>query len=172
MMNGADFNAVKKTARQGGGARPGKGEAAKLPERSILPLCRLIYLEFTIRSQKWGLPTNVAITLMSIYLHPEIFEPATIAENTLFPRQTMTFILDTFEKKSLAVRKPHPNDRRRKIVQLTPKGKALAAAMFKDFLFFEQKALQSIADSELNALKASLTCYADALSSQNAGSKT
>ena len=140
-----------------------------LPERSILPLCRLIYLEFTIRSQKWGLPTNVGITLMSLYLHPAVDEPTTIAKNTLFSRQTMTFILDTFEKKALAVRNPHPKDRRRKIVQLTSKGKTLAAAMLNDFLDFEKRALQSISDREMYALKASLTRYADALAIQNTG---
>ena len=172
MRKGMDFHAMKKTARIESGTGQDKAETLKLPERSILPLCRLIYLEFTIRSQKWGLPTNVSITLMSLYLHPEIFGPATMAKNALFPRQTMTFILDTFEKKALAVRKPHPNDRRRKIVQLTPKGRKLAAAMFKDFLNFEQKALQPIADSELNTLKASLTRYAHALASQNTGGQT
>ena len=147
-------------------------DVAKLAERSMLPICRRIYLEFAIRGQKWDLPINVCITLMYLHLHPDIFEPAAMAQNVLFPRQTMTFILDTVEQQGLAVRKPHPNDRRRKIVQLTPKGRKLAAAMFKDFLNFEQKALQPIADSELNTLKASLTRYAHALASQNTGGQT
>ena len=147
-------------------------DVAKLAERSMLPICRRIYLEFAIRGQKWDLPINVCITLMYLHLHPDIFEPAAMAQNVLFPRQTMTFILDTVEKQGLAVRKPHPNDRRRKIIQLTPKGRKLATAMIKDFLYFEGKALRAITGSEHNALKASLNRYADALASQNTGGQT
>jgi DNA-binding MarR family transcriptional regulator len=141
----------------------------KLAARSMIPICRRIYLEFAIHGQKWDLPINVCITLMHLYLHPEIVEPAIMAQNALFPRQTMTFILDTIEQQGLAVRKPHPGDRRRKIIQLTPKGRKLATAMIKDFLHFEGKALQHIPGNEMNALKASLTRYADALASQNTG---
>ena len=144
----------------------------KLAARSMIPICRRIYLEFAIRGQKWDLPTNVCITLMYLHLHPEIFEPATMAKNALFPRQTMTFILDTVEKQGLAVRKPHPNDRRRKIIRLTPKGRKLATAMINDFLYFEGKALRAITGSELSALKASLNRYTDALASQNEGVHT
>lgn len=147
-------------------------DVAKLAERSMLPICRRIYLEFAIRGQKWDLPINVCITLMYLHLHPDIFEPAAMAQNVLFPRQTMTFILDTVEQQGLAVRKPHPNDRRRKIIQLTPKGRKLATAMINDFLYFEGKALRAITGSEHNALKASLNRYADALASQNTGGQT
>lgn len=166
MRYGADHGAVNITVKKGNGA--GRSRAvARLSERSMIPICRRIYLEFAIRGQKWDLPINVCITLMYLHLHPEIFEPATMAKNALFPRQTMTFILDTVEKQGLAVRKPHPNDRRRKIIQLTPKGRKLATAMINDFLYFEGKALRAITGSEQNALKASLNRYADALASQN-----
>ena len=147
-------------------------DVAKLAERSMLPICRRIYLEFAIRGQKLDLPINVCITLMYLHLHPDIFEPAAMAQNVLFPRQTMTFILDTVEQQGLAVHKPHPNDRRRKIIQLTPKGRKLATAMIKDFLYFEGKALRAITGSEHNALKASLNRYADALASQHTGGQT
>ncbi len=168
MRYGADHGVVNITVKKGSGAGHSRA-VARLFERSMIPICRRIYLEFAIRGQKWDLPINVCITLMHLHLHPEIFEPATMAKNALFPRQTMTFILDTVEKQDLAVRKPHPNDRRRKIIQLTPKGRKLATAMINDFLYFEGKALRAIAGSEQNALKASLNRYADALASQNEG---
>lgn len=167
MRTGTDFLEVKKIARQWGNTGQSKLEEVELPERSILPVCRRIYLEFVIHSQKWGFPTNAGIALIYLHLHPDDLEPAAIAQNALFPRQTMTFILDSFEKKGLAVRKPHPRDRRRKIIQLSPGGKQLAAAMFKDYLDFEQKALRSFADKELHTLKTSLSRYADALARQN-----
>ena len=59
-----------------------------------------------------------------------------MATANYFPRQTVTFILDTLEKNGLAVRKPHPNDRRRKRVQLTPKGKQLAGSPWAAVTFF------------------------------------
>ena len=79
----------------------------------------------------------------------------------------MTFILDALEKKHLAIRKPHPIDRRRKVVHLTPKGKILANAMLKSLLQFETKALQAIEGTDLNALQALLNRYANALTHQN-----
>jgi DNA-binding MarR family transcriptional regulator len=147
-------------------------DAVTFSEHSMIPICRRIYLEFTLRLHKWGLPPNVCITLIHLYLQPEIFEPAALAENTLFPRQTMTFILDVIEKKNLAVRMRHPSDRRRKTIQLTAKGRKLTAVMLKDFVQFEEKALQSVTPRELNAQKAFLNRYADALAGQNAGDRS
>ena len=172
MRTGTEFLEVKKITRQWRNAGQSKLEEVELPDRSILPICRRIYLEFVIHSQKWGFPTNAGIALMYLHLHPDDLEPAAIAQNALFPRQTMTFILDTVEKQGLAVRKPHPNDRRRKIIRLTPKGRKLATAMINDFLYFEGKALRAITGSELSALKASLNRYTDALASQNEGVHT
>ena len=140
---------------------------AGLPATSILPLWRRIHQEFMLRSQLYGLPANVCMVLMHLHLHPEDSEPAAMAAANQFPRQTVTFLLDTLEKKGLAVRKPHPNDRRRKRVQLTPKGQRLAESMFQDVVRFESAALRKIEDVDLPRLQSFLTRYADALAAQN-----
>ena len=88
----------------------------QVPATSMLPLWRRVHQELMIRGQKWGLPTNVAMVLVHLHLHPEDSEPAAVAAANYFPRQTITFILDQLEREGLAVRKPHPNDRRRKLV--------------------------------------------------------
>ena len=138
-----------------------------MPATSMLPHWRRIHQELMIRAQKWNLPPNVCMVLMHLHLHPEDSEPATMAAANHFPRQTVTFLLDTLEKRGLAVRKPHPNDRRRKRVQLTAKGLRLAETMFQDVVCFESSALRKIEDVDLPRLQSFLTRYADALAAQN-----
>ena len=138
-----------------------------LPVSSMLPLWRRVHQEFMLRSQKWDLPTNASMVLVHLHLHPEDSEPATVAASNYFPRQTVTFILDLLEKKGLAVRRPHPKDRRRKLVQLTLKGKKKADAMFQDMVRFESAALKTIADVNIPHLQSFLANYANALAAQN-----
>ena len=138
-----------------------------LPATSILPLWRRIHQEFMFRSQLYHLPANSCMVLVHLHLHPEDSEPAAMAAANYFPRQTVTFILDTLEKKGLAVRKPHPKDRRRKLVQLTSKGRQLANQMFRDIVNFESSALAKIEDVDIPRLQSFLTRYADALAAQN-----
>ena len=141
--------------------------SGQLPATSILPLWRRIHQEFMIRSQLYQLPANVCMVLMHLHLHPEDSEPAAMAAANHFPRQTVTFILDTLENQGLAIRKPHPNDRRRKRVLLTAKGRHLAETMFHDVVRFESSALRKIEDVDISRLQTFLARYADALAAQN-----
>ena len=139
----------------------------RVPPGSMLPLWRRIHEELMIRSQQWNLPTNAAMILAHLHLHPDESEPAAMAAANHFPRQTITFLLDLLERKGLAVRKPHPNDRRRKRVALTPKGRQQAEAMIRDMIRFESEALARIEGVDLPRLQDFLTRYADALAAQN-----
>ena len=139
----------------------------EVPATSMLPLWRRVHQELMIRGQKWKLPINVSMVLVHLHLHPEDSEPAAIAAANYFPRQTITFILDVLEREGLAVRQPHPNDRRRKLVALTPQGKKRAEEMVKDMVRFESAALRTIEDVDLPRLQSFLTRYADALAAQN-----
>ncbi len=139
----------------------------QVPATSMLPLWRRIHQELMIRGQKWQLPANVAMVLVHLHHHPEDSEPAAMAAANYFPRQTITFILDQLERAGLAVRHPHPNDRRRKLVALTSKGKKKAEEMVRGMIAFESAALRTIADVDLPRLQSFLTRYADALAAQN-----
>ena len=57
----------------------------------------------------------------------------------------------------------HNKQFRRKLVQLTPKGKQLANRMFRDIVNFESEALKKIEDVDIHRLQSFLTRYADAL---------
>ncbi|MGD9613266.1 MAG: MarR family winged helix-turn-helix transcriptional regulator [Kiritimatiellia bacterium] len=139
----------------------------QMPATSMLPLWRRVHQELMIRGQQWNLPANVAMVLVHLHLHPEDSEPAAMAAANYFPRQTITFILDVLEREGLAARQPHPNDRRRKLVQLTSKGKKKAEDMVRDMIAFESAALRTIADVDLPRLQSFLARYADALAAQN-----
>lgn len=132
----------------------------------MLPLWRRIHHAFEARGQKW-LPLNARQALVHLHLHPEDGEPAVLAAETQAPRQTMTFVLDTLETQGLAVRRSHPSDRRRKRIELTRKGSALAAKILKDVLAFEAVALSAIPADALDTFRRLVSCYADALTRQN-----
>ena len=55
----------------------------------------------------------------------EPLEPGVIAERLLITSGSMTSMLDTLEKRGLVVRKPHPADRRKLLVDITDDGRAI-----------------------------------------------
>ena len=55
----------------------------------------------------------------------EPLEPSVIAARVLITRGSMTSILDTLEKRGLIQRVPHPDDRRRLLVEITPDAQAI-----------------------------------------------
>ncbi|OPZ24206.1 MAG: HTH-type transcriptional regulator MhqR [Lentisphaerae bacterium ADurb.BinA184] len=146
---------------------PPRQTAEALLAASMLPLWRRIGHEFAAHMHRWDLPPNALHTLLHLHLHPGTSEPAELAEAVCLPRQTVTFILDTLERRRLATRRPHPSDRRRKTVAVTAKGHALAARMFADLLQFEATALKTVAVRDIRAVKTFLNQYADALAAQN-----
>lgn len=52
-------------------------------------------------------------------------EPSVIAERVLITTGTMTSVLDTLEKRGLIRRRPHPEDRRKLLVEITPDAQAI-----------------------------------------------
>ena len=142
--------------------RPARSDAGPEPD-SMLPLWRRINVAFIRHGQRWQLPTGLLLVLIGLHRHPETDEPAGIARLHSFPRQTTTFILDALEKRRLAVRRPHPHDRRRKQVRLTAKGDALGADILEDLHRFEARALSALRATEIAAARRFLTRYADAL---------
>jgi DNA-binding MarR family transcriptional regulator len=55
----------------------------------------------------------------------EPLEPSVIASRVLITRGSMTSILDTLEKRGLIERVPHPDDRRRLLVEITREAQAI-----------------------------------------------
>jgi len=55
----------------------------------------------------------------------EPLEPSVIAERVLITTGSMTSILDTLERRGLVQRMPHPDDRRKLLVDITPDAQAI-----------------------------------------------
>ncbi len=70
-----------------------------------------------------------------------------VAEYVLKDDATITRILDSLEKKKLAIRKRDPHDRRSNLAYLTPKGREFAEKMLLEVREFNGSLLEGI-DSE------------------------
>ena len=129
----------------------------------MFPIWSIIHQMMKNRLSGWDLHAPAVLALLHIHAHPEDAEPARLSECIFVPRQTMTFTLDTLEKQALVTRKPHPNDRRRKTIALSAKGKKLAEAIIGDLLKFEAAALAEFSAQEFSTFRALSQKFADAL---------
>jgi DNA-binding MarR family transcriptional regulator len=84
----------------------------------------------------------------------ELAEPLTqrqIAGALRCEPSNVTFVIDRLENMELAVRTPHPTDRRANLIELTEKGWATRAAMIARFE--ENSPLSRLSDDELPELE-------------------
>lgn len=88
-----------------------------------------------------GLSPSGFNVLMALHNTPgHTMEPCRLAERLLVSRPSVTGLLDTLQAKGLIERRPHPDDRRRLWVALTPQGLALLESHFETH-YREQAAL-------------------------------
>ena len=52
-------------------------------------------------------------------------EPSVIAERIVVTTGSMTSLLDNLQKRGLIIRQPHPDDRRKLLIDITPAGRAI-----------------------------------------------
>ena len=129
----------------------------------MFPVWSIIHQMMKARMAVWDLHAPAVLTLLHVHAHPEDAEPARLSECIFVPRQTMTFTLDSLEKQGLVTRRAHPNDRRRKIIALSGKGRKLAEAIIDDLLKFEAAALSEFSAKEFEAFRALSQKFAEAL---------
>ena len=108
--------------------------------------------------------TRIAEALESIGLTPALFgllnilgarEGATQQELGLamgIDRSTMVLLIDEFEAKSLAKRRPHPADRRAREVAITPKGRQVLEQGRQMALQVEDEVLRGLTSGERRQL--------------------
>ena len=76
----------------------------------------------------FDLSTSAFNVLMALRNTPDqVLEPRDIADRLLVTRPSVTGLLDTLEAKGLIERRPHPEDRRRRLVHLTAAAQSLLA---------------------------------------------
>lgn len=137
------------------------------PLGSLLPVWRRIQQAMVQRLSRHGMPFSLAVALLYLITNDED-EPAQLADLLLLPRQTMTFILDSLESKGLARRRPHPVDRRRKLIQLTNRGRQRAKAIYDDLIAYETSAAKKIfSPDEAASFRNTVLRLADAIEELN-----
>ena len=103
---------------------------------------------------RWNLSYNAYLVLEELDHHPEGLEPAAVADQLSIPRQTMTFVLDSLEREGRLERLPHPADRRRKLVSLTPAGREFAREVVETIFEKERIAMEVLTSEEQEQLLA------------------
>ena len=137
-------------------------------DTSLLPFWRRIHQAMCLRLSRHGLPLSLSVAVLSLHTRDDIAEPAQLADLLMLPRQTMTFVLDALERKRLARRRPHPADRRRKIIQLTPSGHRQAQAILDDLIAYETDAARlTFAPDDVGAFRLTVARLADVLEQLN-----
>ena len=137
-------------------------------ETSLLPVWRRIHQAMGQRLSRHGLPLSLAVALLSLHTRDEVAEPTRLADLLLLPRQTMTFVLDALERRGLARRRPHPVDRRRKIIALTARGHQRAQAILDDLIAYETDAARlTFSPVEAAAFRRTVARLADVLEQLN-----
>ncbi len=100
-----------------------------------------------------GLSPSAFNVLMALHnTSGHALEPCQLAERLLVSRPSITGLLDTLQTKLLIERQPHPDDRRRVIVSLTPAGQSALEAAFEAHYREQQAMFEDLTAHELSTL--------------------
>jgi DNA-binding MarR family transcriptional regulator len=99
-----------------------------------------------------GLTPNDARTLSTIALAGDGRSMRSLADEWRIDASTVTWIVDRLEARGLAERRPHPTDRRSRLVALTPAGKKLWTEIQKAS-YQPPKGLLELSEADLRALR-------------------
>jgi len=94
----------------------------------------------------YGLSATARMALAVIEGAHEPLEPSVIAERLIITSGSMTSMLDTLERRGLVRRMPHPEDRRKLLIDVTDEAKAILDEL-----------LPSLHDRERRLMEAALT---------------
>jgi DNA-binding MarR family transcriptional regulator len=84
-------------------------------------------------------------------------EPSVIAERLLVTTGSMTSLLDNLERRGLIVRRPHPEDRRKLLIDITPAAQAIVDALLPSLHARERDVMAAaLSPSEQRSLLRSL----------------
>jgi DNA-binding MarR family transcriptional regulator len=82
--------------------------------------------EITRRSKaSFDLSASACAVLAIVDGATEPITPSLIAERAIVSSASATSVLDTLERRELVVRRPHPDDRRKLVIELTDAGRAV-----------------------------------------------
>lgn len=95
-------------------------------------------------AKKRGLTFNALFTMYIIYEYSNECTQQIICNRLLLPKQTISAILESFEKKEYITRQLLEKDRRNKRISLTERGKKYADELLSDLFKFEKQAFKNM----------------------------
>lgn len=101
-------------------------QAVQQEVQELFQIIKRIDSVYVLVLKRWNLTMNSYLALESLRENPDGVEPAQLAQTLGILRQSVTAILNDFDRQELIDRKERPTDHRRKIVQLNEKGQLFA----------------------------------------------
>lgn len=74
--------------------------------------------------------------------------PGTIAERAIVSSASATSVLDTLERRGLLIRRPHPEDRRKLVIELTDEGRAMIDQILPGVHKLETRVMAALTKTE------------------------
>lgn len=110
----------------------------------IARLARLADLRRAAVLEERGLQAADVSVLAALWRHPEGLRPLDLRHAMLIGSGTLTPRLDRLEAAGLLERRPDPNDRRGRVLHLTPDGDELVPAVVTELLAIENGLLDAV----------------------------
>lgn len=96
----------------------------------------------------FDLSISAATVLAIIDGAGEPITPGVIAERAIIAAASTTSVLDTLEKRGLVERRPHPSDRRKLLIELTPAGREAVDRILPGVHRLETIVMAALSESE------------------------
>jgi DNA-binding MarR family transcriptional regulator len=131
---------------------PGGPSVATRTVMTLLRTGNLLVGELTRRFRRYGLSHAGFNVLMILQLAGRPLSQREIGERWLVTRGAVTGLVDSLEASGLVRRKPHPEDRRISLVELTDRGVTILDSLLPDHLRGEEEMLSGLTAQEQQTL--------------------
>ncbi len=111
-------------------------------------------------AKKHGLNYNSLMVLYTMY-EVDVCTQKTVSQRWLIPKQTVHSILKEFEKKGYIYFEPYPNNKREKILKLTPEGRLFADSVLEKVNYIEEKTMENLGDKTRSSLVESTMAHCE-----------
>jgi len=136
-----------------GASRSASDVAVNLAHAQLVLLAEI---ERPIRAAH-GLSASAFQTLAILDGAGEALPGHVIADRLVVTSASMTSLVDTLERRGLVERRPHPTDRRKVLIQLTPDGERIVDQQLPVIHAVINRAISALAESDREHLLSSLT---------------
>lgn len=129
---------------------------ARRKQQQWLKACFSAWKQADVAYSKLAHSRNLSLNMIWAFEclseHPEGVEPAVLADEANLLRQTMTVVLNDLEEQGVVIRKFHPTDRRKKIIQLTDSGRQVCSEILNTIDKCELEALSELSEEDQHLL--------------------